>query len=96
MLEIEYGAQFKRDYKRCEKRRLPLEELDKVIRLVAENSEESLAILKRRHNMHTLQGKWKGRQECHVANAGDWLVIWSSDGSVAFFERTGRHDELFR
>ena len=37
-----------------------------------------------------------GRYECHVANAGDWLVIWSSNDSVAFFERTGSHDELFR
>ena len=43
----------------------------------------------RRHNMHTLSGNWRGRYECHVANAGDRLVIWSSNDSVAFFERTG-------
>jgi len=47
-------------------------------------------------NMHTLSGNWRVRYECHVANAGDWLVIWSSNDSVAFFERTGSHDELFR
>ena len=52
--------------------------------------------LRRRHNMHTLSGNWRVRYECHVANAGDWLVIWSSNDSVAFFERTGSHDELFR
>ena len=46
--------------------------------------------------MHTLTGSWAGRKECHVANAGDWLVIWSSNDRVAFFERTGSHDELFR
>ncbi len=46
--------------------------------------------------MHTLSGRWAGRNECHVANAGDWLLIWSSNAEVAFFERTGSHDELFR
>ena len=96
MLEVEYGSQFKRDYKRCEKKRLPLEKLHEVIRLVAENSDESLAILRQRHNMHMLLGKWKGSQECHVANNGDWLVIWSSNDKAAFFERTGTHDELFK
>ena len=32
----------------------------------------------------------------HVANMGDWLLIWSSDASYAYFERTGTHEELFR
>mgnify|MGYP004446179341 FL=1 len=73
-----------------------MDELHKVFELVAENSPESLDELRRHHNMHMLGGRWKGRHECHVANAGDWLVIWSSDDSTAFFERTGTHDELFR
>ena len=55
-----------------------------------------MEVLRRRHNMHRLSGGWAGRSECHVANSGDWLVIWSSNDSVAFFERTGSHDELFR
>jgi hypothetical protein len=25
--------------------------------------------------MHKLSGKWEGSSECHVANAGDWLVV---------------------
>ena len=57
--------------------------LKEVIELVIENSPASIAVLKQRHNMHTLAGKWQGRNECHVANAG------------AFFEHTGSHDELF-
>lgn len=40
-------------------------------------------------------GAWRGSRECHVANAGDWLVIWSDDGVTAFSRRTGSHDELF-
>ncbi|NHM13624.1 type II toxin-antitoxin system RelE/ParE family toxin [Xiamenia xianingshaonis] len=96
MLDVEYSSQFKQDYKRCKKKHLPIVELHRVIELVAENSEESLGELRRHHNMHTLQGKWRGRCECHVANAGNWLVIWSTNDTVAFFERTGTHDELFR
>ncbi|WP_172135259.1 type II toxin-antitoxin system YafQ family toxin [Adlercreutzia sp. ZJ473] len=96
MLDVEYSSQFKQDYKHCKKKRLPMVELRRVVELVAENSEESLGELRRRHNMHTLQGKWRGRCECHVANAGNWLVIWSANDTAAFFERTGTHDELFR
>ena len=96
MLQAEYSSQFKQDYKRCKKKHRSLADLHEVIRLIMENSESSLTELRRHHNMHTLEGKWKGRNECHVANAGDWLMIWSSDDKVAFFERTGSHDELFR
>ena len=51
--------------------------------------------LRRRHRMHTLVGKWKGNNECHVANAGDWLIVWKVCDGVAFFQRTGSHDEIF-
>ena len=34
--------------------------------------------------------------EFSAAFSRDWLVIWSSNDEVAFFERTGSHDELFR
>ncbi|PST47524.1 hypothetical protein CPA40_01570 [Bifidobacterium callitrichos] len=51
--------------------------------------------LKRRHNMHTLSGEWKGSNECHVANAGDWLLIWCTTDDLAIFQRTGSHDDLF-
>jgi mRNA interferase YafQ len=96
MLSVEYGSQFKRDYKRCKKKHLPLEELHEVIKLVAENSPEALKILRQRHNMHSLKGDWKGSHECHVANFGDWLVVWTASNNVAFFERTGTHEEIFR
>lgn len=96
MLKLDFASKFKRDYKRCKSKRLPMDELHKVFELVAENSPEALDELRRRHNMHALGGKWRGRNECHVANAGNWLVIWSSDETTAFFERTGTHDELFR
>lgn len=96
-LTADFSAAFKRDLKKKAKRRgWDLSELEKVVTLVIENTPESLGELRRRHNMHALAGAWAGRNECHVANAGDWLVIWSSNDKVAFFERTGSHDELFR
>lgn len=96
-LSAEFSTAFSRDLKKKAKRRnWNLEELRRLIDLVLENTSESQEILKRRHNMHRLSGSWAGRSECHVANSGDWLVIWSSNDEVAFFERTGSHDELFR
>ena len=96
-LTAEFSASFSRDLKKkAERRRWNLGELQKIIDLVLENTPESMEILKRRHNTHRLEGRWAGRSECHVANSGDWLVSWSSNDKVAFFERTGSHDELFR
>lgn len=96
-LTAEFSAAFSRDLKRkAERRKWDLGELRGLIDLVLENTPESLEALKRRHNMHRLGGSWAGRSECHVANSGDWLVIWPSNDEVAFFERTGSHDELFR
>ncbi|RYN15352.1 addiction module toxin, RelE/StbE family [Bifidobacterium animalis subsp. animalis] len=95
-LSADFSTAFSRDLKKkAQKRQWDLSKLKEVIELVIENSPASIAALKQRHNMHTLAGKWQGRNECHVANAGDWLVIWSCNGKVAFFERTGSHDELF-
>lgn len=96
-LTADFSAAFSRDLKKKAKRRnWNLSALADVINLILENDAESKAILRQRHDMHPLTGKWKGRNECHVANAGDWLVIWSANDRVAFFERTGSHDELFR
>ena len=101
-LTADFAKAFSRDLKKNAKRRnWNLTELEKVIDLVVENTPETLEELRRwtqasAVRLHTLSGNWRGRYECHVANAGDWLVIWSSNDSVAFFERTGSHDELFR
>lgn len=96
-LTAEFSAAFSRDLKKKARRhRWDLDELRKLIDLVIENTPESMEVLRRRHNMHRLEGNWAGHSECHVANSGDWLVIWSSNDEDAFFERTGSHDELFR
>lgn len=96
-LTAEFSAASSLDLKKkVHRRNWNLVDLRSLIDLFLENSPESMEILKRWHNMHRLSGSWAGRSECHVANSGDWLVIWSSNDSVAFFECTGSHDELFR
>lgn len=52
-------------------------------------------VLRQWYSMHVLKGNWSGSNECHVANAGDWLVIWRTGNGLAVFQRTGSHDELF-
>lgn len=95
-LTADFSAAFKRDLKKKARRRgWDLARLEQVIDLALENSPRALDDLRRRHNMHTLSGRWAERNECHVTNAGDWLVIWSANREAAFFERTGSHDELF-
>ena len=96
MLEAQYTPQFQRDTKRLKKKHVDLAKLKTVVNLVIENSSESISELKRRHNMHELKGDWAGSKECHVANAGDWLVIWREGNGLAVFQRTGTHDELFK
>lgn len=96
MLAIQYTTRFERDVKSLVKKHYDIDLLREVIGLIREDTEKSRAILKQRHNMHTLKGMWAGNYECHVANAGDWLVIWKVGNGLAVFERTGSHDELFQ
>ena len=96
MLEVEFTPQFQRDVKKLSKKHIDLTPLKLLVDLVSENTAESLKELRFKHNMHTLKGEWAGSHECHVANAGNWLVIWRQGAGLAVFQRTGTHDELFK
>lgn len=95
-LIAKFAPAFSRDLKKkAVKRQWDLGQLESVIDLILEDTTESQEALRQRHNMHRLSGEWGGSNECHVANAGDWLVIWRASDDVAYFQRTGSHDELF-
>lgn len=96
MLRALYASRFERDVKALAKKHYDIAPLGEVIDLILEDSKESKRVLRQRHNMHSLKGAWSGSNECHVANAGDWLVIWKTGNGLAVFQRTGSHDELFR
>ncbi len=95
-LKATFMPSFSRDLKKIRKRRLDERDLHIVINLIIENTSESREELRRRHQMHSLKGAWRGSSECHVANTGDWLIVWRERNGVAFFQRTGTHEEIFR
>lgn len=95
-LIAKFAPAFSRDLKKkAVKRQWDLKQLESVIDLVVENTTESQEVLRQRHNMHRLSGEWGGSNGCHEAKPGDWLVIWRTNDGVAYFQRTGSHDELF-
>lgn len=96
MLESEFTPIFLRDIKKLKKKHADTEQLRLVIALILENTAGAREELIRRHNMHTLGGSWSGSNECHVCNAADWLIVWAESDGVAYFQRTGTHDEIFR
>lgn len=96
MLKQKVSPTFKRDVKRLKKKHADVNLLKDVMLLIIEDSKTSKTELRRKHNMHALKGGWSGNLECHVANTGDWLLIWCVENGYAVFQRTGRHDELFR
>ena len=95
-LEAKFGLKFSRDLKRLVKRDVDPSPLEEVISLILENTLEARNELVRRHNMHRLSGPWAGSSECHVCNAGDWLLVWTVRDSLAVLQRTGTHKEIFR
>ena len=96
MLKALYTSKYERDVKALVMKRYDIAALGEVVDLVLEDTTESKHILRQRHSMHALRGTWAGSNECPVANAGDWLVIWKTGNGLAVFQRTGSHDELFR
>ena len=78
------------------KKKVDIAPLKSAVNLILSDTSAARDKLLRRHNMHTLKGDWKESFECHVANAGDWLVVWRAGNDIAVFQRTGTHDNIFK
>lgn len=89
MLKIEYGAAFKKDFKKIKKRGYNLTYLEKVLKLLVE-----LKPLPNKYKDHALLGNYKGFRECHIQP--DWLLIYRIDEGVLTLTltRTGSHSDL--
>ena len=87
---IVWTSKFKKDYKTIMKRKLDINLLDEVIRMLAHGD-----ILPQKYNDHSLSGNFKGFRECHIAP--DWLLIYSIEDNnlVLVLSRTGTHSDLF-
>ena len=85
-----YATQFKKDYKRCQKRGYAMQTL---IDVMADLEKE--VPLAPQLKEHPLQGEYAGSLECHLES--DWLLIYAVDDEIkeVYFARTGTHSDLF-
>ena len=88
---IEHTTQFKKDFKQAERQGLNMDELKKVVLMLA-NGEA----LPDEYKDHELKGNYKGHRECHIEP--DWLLIYKITESVLVLSlvRTGSHSRLFK
>lgn len=89
MKAIFQTSQFKKDFKRIQKRGKDLSELKEIVGAIAKSE-----VLEERHRDHALSGNWSGSRDCHIEP--DWILIYRVDGEFLFLERTGSHSDLFR
>ncbi len=89
MLNVIYSGQFKKDYKRCQKRGFDIRLLQSIVAVLA-----IPAPLPPKNKDHDLKGNYNGRRECHITP--EWLLIYEIDGDDLYLDRTGTHADLFR
>ena len=89
MKKIVQTSQFKRDIKRLRKRRKDLQKLTEVVTKLVEDR-----TLEKKYSDHPLTGEWSGSRDCHIEP--DWLLIYRTDQSVLYLERSGSHSDLFK
>lgn len=87
---IEYSTTFKRSYKLAKKRGLPMDELNGVVRTLAEGHK-----LSAKFHDHQLGGRYKGCRECHIQP--DWLLIYRIQERLEILNLidTDTHADLF-
>lgn len=89
MRQNDASRQFKRDVKRMGKRGKNLARLRAVMDLLIDGKP-----LPGHYRDHPLRGEFAGSRDCHVEP--DWILIYTIDGNLVRFERTGTHADLFR
>ena len=89
MLELVYGQQFKKDFKKA--RKLPIEDLSKIFKIIS-RLQEQLA-LEEKFKDHDLTGAYKAYRECHIKP--NLLLIYQVKDNDLSLVRLGSHSELF-
>lgn len=90
---IDYAGSFKKDYKRLQKRGLPIDLLKEAIRILAETGS-----LPPEYKPHKLSGKYADKWECHInGRNSDWLLVWEQNDTVLtlLLLRSGSHADIF-
>lgn len=83
-------TRFKKDYKLAIKRRLDIDLLDDIIRVLSRGEK-----LPEKNKDHELSGDWAGHRECHIQP--DWLLLYRIDDDILVLAlaRTGTHSDIF-
>jgi mRNA interferase YafQ len=89
MKELIMTNRFKKDLKRMKNNKQRIENVLRVLTLLAEEKE-----IPKEMRPHRLNGNWAGHWECHVEN--DLLLIWiDPDEEYIVLKRVGSHSEVF-
>ncbi len=90
MYKIGYTNRFKKDFKRCVKRGLDINLLEKTIELLRLDGK-----LPTNYKPHKLTGIYSDCWECHLQF--DWLLVWKQNDSelIILFMNTGSHSDIF-
>jgi mRNA interferase YafQ len=88
--EVIWTSRFKKGYKRCQKRGLPLEELKSVVEMLRTDQ-----VLDEKFHDHELSGAFAGTRELHIRP--DWLLCYRKNNDVLTLTLvdTGTHSDLF-
>ena len=90
MRTIRYTKQFKKDFKRSQRRGKNIHKLQRVIELLARDE-----TLPASYRDHALTGAFTGTRECHLEP--DWLLIYTyEDPDDLILIRLGTHSDLFK
>ena len=86
---VDWTRQFKKDYKLAQRRHSDIDELKRIVRLLAQRQPLPEAC-----KDHPLHNNWEGFRECHIAP--DWLLVYQvvEDRLVLSLVRTGTHSDL--
>lgn len=92
MLRLEFGGQFKKDYKKAIKRGCDPKKLETVISILA--SQQEIPPKYKDHALTTSRN-YKDVRECHIEP--DWLLIYKIIDDILILKllRTGTHSDLF-
>lgn len=90
MLSISYTNQFKKDFKKVQKRGFNIAELETLVELIV--NEQPIPA---RYKNHKLIGDYKNIWDCHIKP--DWLLLYELDveNREVTFVRTESHSDLF-
>lgn len=89
-LDIVWTKQFKKDYRKAQRRHRDIALLDDIIRKLSRQEP-----LPQKNRDHALGGNWEGHRECHILP--DWLLVYRVENNVLVLTlvRSGSHSDIF-